>query len=200
MRETARRVPIGVILLGKYIRSTGQYEPNYVEFNNLRIARAHIIGVVINRYDSDGSQYTSLTIDDGTGKIRVKLFGEDTQFADKISIGDIVRVIGKPRETDGDRHIIAEVVKKIDKDWQRLWKLEVMDKFKDAISKEDTIDGGPTTSASEHEEEANSIEMAEENDEGMSKEESRKDEERVLKSGSEKDVSSIDIEEIDIDI
>ncbi len=130
MREIAYRVPIALLLNGEYEKSTEQYSPNYVKIGDMRISRAYIMGVVIDRYDNETNQYTGLTIDDGTGKILAKLFGEDVKFARGIQIGDLVRVIGKIRENERGRYLICEIVKKIeDKGWQELWKLEVIDKY-----------------------------------------------------------------------
>ena len=140
MREIAYRVPIALLLNGEYEKSTEQYTPNYVRIGDMRISRAYIMGVVIDRYDNDTNQYTGLTIDDGTGKILAKLFGEDVRFAKDIQIGDLVRVVGKIRENERGRYLICEIVKKIeDKGWQELWKLEVIDKYSKQIeSIEDT--------------------------------------------------------------
>ncbi len=175
MREVAYRLPISVLLGGTFHKSEEQYEPNYVENLGMKIVRAYILGVVIDVYKSESSQYVALTIDDGTGKIIAKFFGEDTRFTEGVEIGDLVRVVGKIRENENGRYLIGEVVKKIeDKGWQELWRIEVIEKYKDAGNTEKT-----------------------ENTEKASEE---KKEETIINSEDKNDVDDLDIEEIDVDI
>ena len=138
MREIAYRVPIKILWLGDYMKSDEQYKPNYVKFKDLMINRAHVVGVVVDRYDNESSQYSSITIDDGTKQIRVKFFGEDTRFLKNIEIGSTVRVIGKVKENDGERYLVGEIARKLDDpNWQVLWRLEVIDKFRNDLVEED---------------------------------------------------------------
>ncbi len=136
MREVAYRVPIKLIWMGNYVKSDEQYKPNYVEVSGMMINRVNILGVVVDRYDSDANQYSSLTLDDGTAQIRAKFFGEETRFLKGIDVGDTVRVIGKVKESETERYIVGEIARKLeDPRWQTLWKLEVLDKYKDLIDK-----------------------------------------------------------------
>ena len=128
MRSIAYRVPIKVLIEGEFVKSTGEYDPNYVKYKNLKINRAQIIGTVESKFTSDNGQYIGLVIDDTTGRIRVKLFGGDTSFAKDINEGDTVRAIGKIKETD-ERYIQAEIVKKVGPKWLEYWKVKVIQNF-----------------------------------------------------------------------
>jgi len=118
-REVAKKVNIGIINSGKYVKTEG-WEPNYIEFNNERISRVNIIGTIIDK----NSENRTLIVDDGTGKINVRSF-EDVNFLDKANIGDIVLLIGRPREFNNDKFISPEIIKKINSDWLKLRKKEL---------------------------------------------------------------------------
>ncbi len=125
VRSIAKKVPIDTLLRGEFVRSQERYEPSYVSFNGMRISRVHVVAKVTDKYVNEESDFIALTIDDGTGRIRVKLFGEDTRFAKDVDVGDLVRVIGMVRD-DGERFINGEIVKKLeDENWKRLWEADV---------------------------------------------------------------------------
>lgn len=70
-----------------------------------------------------------ILLDDGTGQIKVLVFNEHI----KANAGDIVRVIGKVREKDGERFINAEIVRPVSEEWLELRKLELASKNKPEI-------------------------------------------------------------------
>ncbi|MEM7826351.1 MAG: OB-fold nucleic acid binding domain-containing protein, partial [Candidatus Aenigmatarchaeota archaeon] len=70
-------------------------------------------------------------IDDGTACIRVKLFGKDNQLLQKISRGDLVIVIGKVKEYDGEIYVLGEILRKLeDPNFEVLRKLEILKEMK----------------------------------------------------------------------
>src|SRR3989338_6066966 len=79
-----------------------------------RIYRLSLIGTVIQK----SADNLSLTVDDGSGTIALRVF-EDRGMLSK-DIGDIVLVIGKPREFSSERYVLPEVVKKVDVGWLRV--------------------------------------------------------------------------------
>jgi len=66
-RQTAFKCTISQITQGKYIVQQG-WEPNYIVLNDEKISRINLIAVVVQK---EGSV---LTVEDGTGKIEVRLF------------------------------------------------------------------------------------------------------------------------------
>lgn len=113
-RHPARKVSIATILKGKYTKQDG-WEPNYIETGSEKISRANILGVITGV--SQNGSYETLYLDDGTGKISIKNFDGANLFS-KLQIGDIVMIIGRPREFNGQIYIIPEIAKKIeDKRW-----------------------------------------------------------------------------------
>jgi hypothetical protein len=129
IRQTAYKVPIKAILNNPYVKEEGDFTPNYVKIGELHVSRVNIIAVVLSVAD----QVTvSMVIDDGTGKISIRGF-EAMPSLNRISIGDFVTVIGKPREFNNEKYIVPEIIKKTDKEWMSYRKLELgRMKFPDA--------------------------------------------------------------------
>jgi RPA family protein len=119
-RLPAYKLPISHIMNNPYIREEGEFSPNYIQIANLKVSRTNIIGVVVSDYENN-----SLTIDDGTSKITIRAF-EQTPLPSEISVGDIINIIGRPREFSSEKYLVPEIIKKIDKGWMEVRKLEIM--------------------------------------------------------------------------
>jgi|TARA_B100001964_G_C14239094_1_gene604037 RPA family protein len=120
-RQTAYKIRANAILDSKYIKTEG-FEPNYLEVDGQEISRINIIGVIVEK----SSQYSQgiLAIDDGTGKISARVF-ENNVSLNNLAIGDIVLIIGRPREFSSEKYILIETIKKIDSGWAKVRKLEL---------------------------------------------------------------------------
>ncbi len=115
LRFTAVKTNINEILNGEYVKE------DETGFSCLitpkgKIRRANIIGIII--HEEGDNNYI---IDDGTGKITIRSFDNLTK---KPNIGDVINIIGKPREF-GNRYILIEIIKQIDKKWLEVRKLEL---------------------------------------------------------------------------
>ena len=118
-RQVAHKVRIKDVLSGAYVKEEGEWSPNYVLFKDLHISRANIIGAVIGAEEEN----KSFVINDGSESIQVRSF-EQKDF--DVKVGDIVLVVGRPREFNSERYMMPEIVKKIsDKRWAELRKLEL---------------------------------------------------------------------------
>ncbi len=115
-RQTAVKVWIRNLTNGQYILNPG-WEPNQVLAGDLKISRANLIGVVVQMSDSKVLNYDYVIMDDGTGSIMVRAF-ENREVLKNFKIGDIVNMIGKPREYGGEIYLIPEIAKRID---NQLW-------------------------------------------------------------------------------
>ena len=114
-RQTAFKVRISDLLNGKYVVQNG-WEPNYMLANGKNISRANIMGVVVSKQSNELSQNEILILDDGSGRISARSFEERNFF--HIKVGDIVLLIGRPREYNGEIYIVPEIVKALDnKGW-----------------------------------------------------------------------------------
>ncbi|MEK6885820.1 MAG: OB-fold nucleic acid binding domain-containing protein [Nanoarchaeota archaeon] len=141
-RETAYKLKIGDILTGTPIvedvpqdaapdatqtASTVIKERfRFLELGDKRVIRVNIIGNVVDKYSSDGEKrYATVTIDDASGQIRLKVFGEDTEMLSDLSHGDTILVIGVIRSYNRELYILPELVKKADPRYLLVRKLEL---------------------------------------------------------------------------
>ena len=120
-RQTAKIVSIGELNTGKYVKKDG-WEPNYVlTKRNEKISRANIISVVVTIPNTA----ESIFIDDGSGKIEVRSF-ENPDLFKNVTVGDIVMLIGRPREFNNQIYVNGEILKKINnKGWLEYRKKEI---------------------------------------------------------------------------
>jgi len=143
-RQTAFKIGIKNILNSKYIKTEG-FAPNFIEIDSKKISRFNVIGVVVQKSELDN--YKTLTIDDGSGNISARIF-ENIALLDEIRIGDIVLVIGKPREFSSEKYLLIETIKKINPVWAKVRKLE-LGKKENSLSvdneniKDETINSDP---------------------------------------------------------
>ncbi len=127
-RQIAYKVKINDILKGEYVREEGEWVPNYIKVGDKKVSRINLMAVVVSKQNLENTNYKSLLIDDGSGKIVIRSFEEGINF-DDIDVGDFVLVIGRPREYLNEKYIVSEILKKInDLLWVEVRKLEVEDK------------------------------------------------------------------------
>lgn len=118
-RQVAYKVKIKDILDSIYVKEDG-WQPNYIEINGNKISRVNLIGTVVLKTDKN-----SIILDDGTGKINLRVF-EDNSFFRDIDVGDVALSIGRPREFGSEKYIMPEVLKKIeDVRWIKVRKMEL---------------------------------------------------------------------------
>ena len=142
-RETAHKLRIGDVLLGTPIVEDVPQEASpdptqalapgatkerfrFLEIGEKRIIRVNIIANVIEIYNSEGEKkYSSVTIDDATGQIRIKAFGEDVSMLSSLSQGDTITIIGVLRSYNREIYIMPEIIRKIDPRYLLVRKLEL---------------------------------------------------------------------------
>jgi RPA family protein len=119
-RQVAFKVKISDILNNKYVKEEG-WLPNYVLVGAQKISRVNVLGVIVSKQADEGAQ--TFILDDGSGRIELRFFTPQ----DFISPGDIVTVIGRPREFGADRYIVPEIMKRVkDPKWVEVRKKELI--------------------------------------------------------------------------
>jgi len=121
-RATAYKLKIGDIFSGKKILDGERF--SFLELGNKKINRINIIANIVEKYSSTEKQYISLTIDDASGQIRLKIFGDDVQKFSDINQGDSVLVIGLLRNYNDEIYITPEIIRKQDPRYLLVRKLE----------------------------------------------------------------------------
>ena len=125
-REIAYKLRIGDVLAGKPIIDEQSGRFNLLEFGDKKIVRVHIIANVIDKFTSEGEKkFANLTIDDASGQIQIRAFGDDTNLFNDISQGHTLRVIGVLRIFNNELYILPEIIKIIDPRYLLVRKLEL---------------------------------------------------------------------------
>lgn len=129
-RNTAYKLRIGDILKGKPIIKEGRFI--FLEMGDKNIVRVNVIANVIEKYVSDGEKkYAALSVDDASGQIKLKTFGEDISILKNLSQGDTLQIIGVLRDYNGELYILPEIAKPMDPRWLLVRKLEMQELRKD---------------------------------------------------------------------
>ena len=123
-RNTAYKYRIGDILIGKPIFDQDKFL--YLELGDKHLSRVNIIGNIIDRYDSEGEKkYSFFTFDDGSGQIKLKVFGEDRDKFKDVMQGQTVVVIGVIRNFNNETYLAPEIIKGQDPKYLLVRKLEL---------------------------------------------------------------------------
>ncbi|PIN80058.1 hypothetical protein COV11_04725 [Candidatus Woesearchaeota archaeon CG10_big_fil_rev_8_21_14_0_10_30_7] len=114
----AKKLRIVDILNSSYFKEAGM-NPNYLIFNEIKVFRVNVIGTLVGlRIEENEAE-----LDDSTGMILLKSFEQKNIF-ETFNIGDLVLVIGKPREF-GSKYIVPEIIKKTSIEWLKIRKIEL---------------------------------------------------------------------------
>lgn len=127
-RGTASKVCIKDMVDGKFIKTEQRWEPNIVITPlNEKISRVRLMATVVSRFVSEDQKYASLTLDDASDTITVRVFRDDIELLQEIKPGDIVDVVGKIKEYNEEKYISPESIRKIeDPNWELVRKLELL--------------------------------------------------------------------------
>ncbi len=129
-RNVAYKLRIGDILKGKPIIEDGRFR--FLELGDKNIVRVNLLANVVDKFVNDGEKkYASITVDDASGQIRLKQFGEDIAMLKDITQGDTLQIIGNVREYNSELYIMPEIVKKVDPKWLLVRKLEIQNQRKE---------------------------------------------------------------------
>jgi RPA family protein len=128
-RQPAKKVRIFDIVNGRYFPgSKEELKPSYViTAMGQKVSRINLIATVIDKFLSEDQNYATIRIDDETETIRVKAFKEGVKLLEGIELGDLVSIIGKLKEYNGEVYVNIEITKKItDANFETLRKLEIL--------------------------------------------------------------------------
>jgi len=125
-RHTAYKFRIGDLLIGKPVMNGEKF--GFLELGNKKVIRVNIIGNIVEKYESmereDGRKYIFLTLDDGSGQIKIKAFGDDSGKFKDFSQGQTVVVIGMLKNWNNETYVAPELMKEKEPKYLLLRKLE----------------------------------------------------------------------------
>lgn len=129
-RNIAYKMRIGDVLKGRPMMDGGKFL--FLELGDKKVVRINVLANCVDKYVQEGEkQFASLTVDDASGQIKLKAFGEDIGPLKEILQGDTLQIIGNVREWNGELYMIPEVIKKVDPRWLLVRKLEIQNARKD---------------------------------------------------------------------
>jgi len=143
-RNIAYKLRIGDILIGKPVMNSvsGAERFSFLELGNKKIVRVNIIGNIVDKYESSGARgagtietgasgsenqprkYVFFTLDDGSGQIRLKVFGDYYEKFKDLFQGQTVVVIGTLRNWNNETYISPEIIREMNPKYLLLRKLE----------------------------------------------------------------------------
>ncbi len=78
-----------------------------------------ILGLIVDKWTAEDGSRATMTIDDGSDTLRCKVFVNVGLF-DGLNAGDLVDVIGKLREYNGEVYVMPEIARKAPANWESL--------------------------------------------------------------------------------
>jgi RPA family protein len=127
-RAASQRLTLDEIHKGEFVSAEEDFELNYLITADARkVYRAKIVATVVSEpYISDDTAYGRVQLDDGFDTISGSVFRENTGLLDNIELGDMVQVIGKIREWQGEKQLTLEAIAKVHPNFLLLHRLEIM--------------------------------------------------------------------------
>lgn len=123
-RNIAYKFRIGNIISGKPVVENERLR--FVELNGRNIIRVNIIANIIDKFIQEGEKkFGSITLDDGTGQIKVKTFGDDIKKFSNLNQGDTIMIIGLLRYWNNELYLTPEIIKNKDSGFLLVRKLEL---------------------------------------------------------------------------
>ncbi|UZE94094.1 MAG: hypothetical protein IB618_00765 [Candidatus Pacearchaeota archaeon] len=129
-RYTAYKISAGLIAKGNIQLETDKNDPTkqrfrFLTLDNKEINRINLIANVIDTFRSNEKNYITLTLDDGTGQIRVRAFSDNIKLLENNQPGDTILIIGTLRYFNNEIYILPEIVKQLNVKWLLVRKLEL---------------------------------------------------------------------------
>ena len=125
-RNIAFKLRIGDVLAGKPVIEADKFSS--MELAGKKIVRVNIVGNVIDKYGTDnteGKKFSIITLDDGSGQIKAKAFGDDAGRLESVSQGQTILIIGVLRYWNDETYISPEIIREMDSKYLLVRKMEV---------------------------------------------------------------------------
>lgn len=123
-RNTAYKLRIGSIITASPVMEMEKLKHVLIRNNN--VVRVNLIANIVDKYVQDGEKkFASITLDDGSGQIKVKTFGDDVdKFFTMVNQGDTIMVIGLLRSWNNEIYLTPEIIKKKEAEFLLIRKME----------------------------------------------------------------------------
>ncbi|MBX4212343.1 hypothetical protein KW787_02720 [Candidatus Pacearchaeota archaeon] len=123
-RNIAYKLRIGSIASGKPVMEGERLK--FLEQGEKQVVRVNVIANIIDKYIQDGEKkFGSITLDDASGQIKVKVFGEEIEKFKELNQGDTLLIVGLLRGWNNEIYITPEIIKKKEPSYLLVRKLEL---------------------------------------------------------------------------
>src|SRR3989338_1459640 len=123
-RHVAYKAHIGNLLEGHAIIEMERFK--CLELDNKQVVRVNIIANIVDKFIQEGEKkFASITLDDASGQIKIKTFGEDIKKFSQFNQGDTVLLIGLLRHWNNEIYVTPDIIKKRDPTFLLIRKLEL---------------------------------------------------------------------------
>jgi len=123
-RHIAYKLRVGDISKGKLIFDEEKFK--MLELDGKQIIRVNFIANIIDKFVQEGERkFASITLDDASGQIKVKTFGDDIEKFSNFSQGDTIQITGLLRSWNDEIYMTPEIMKKRTPEYLLLRKLEL---------------------------------------------------------------------------
>ena len=135
-RAPSVRMRLDEIHKGTYVTAEEDFELNYLITTDARkIFRVKVVATIVSEpYISDDSAYGRVTLDDGFDTISGAVFREQTGLLEDVELGQIVQVIGKIREWQGEKQLTLEAISPVESNFMLLHRIEIINALKEHVT------------------------------------------------------------------
>lgn len=123
-------------MLGQYIRSPDGTQPSYLLTPwGEQVTRVRVMGTVVDKFIREDQGYATLRIDDGSETISLRAWQETAKELDKFNLGEIIDVVGRVREFNGEIYLVPELLIRVeDPNWELVRELEIIAMRREALA------------------------------------------------------------------
>lgn len=125
-RQTAYKVWIKDIHSAKSQIDASSGLPSFL-IREKTLVRVNFIASIIDTFSS--GTYGSVVVDDGSGQVRLKVWGDDLVLLEGRGIGDLVLIIGRVSQFNDERYVRPEIIRTVSQDWALLRRLELIKEY-----------------------------------------------------------------------
>ncbi|PXY71265.1 hypothetical protein CXX78_02010 [Candidatus Parvarchaeota archaeon] len=110
-RHIAYKLKIGEILEGT--PSLEEEKLKFVEILGNKVSRINLIANITDKFIQEGEKkFGSITLDDASGQIKAKVFGDEINNFSNLEQGDTLMLIGLLRHWNNEIYLTPEVIRK----------------------------------------------------------------------------------------
>ncbi|MHA1506609.1 MAG: OB-fold nucleic acid binding domain-containing protein [Candidatus Asgardarchaeia archaeon] len=122
MRSVKRRITAKKLFIREVLRlkvlETEEGKAKFISpLSGKSVSRVHLSGTIVDvfpRNAEESRNFLFLTIYDGTGTLRLKMWGSEREYAKGLNVGDSVDVVGKVKVYQEEVYVSPEVIRKIE--------------------------------------------------------------------------------------